>query len=913
MIENLTGQFLQEICQVWPTVIEKLQHYQDKEPVMNYYPISRLSLSCLILISFYISFASAQTTGKLAGRVVDNNGQPLIGANVVLTGTELGGATDMEGYYAILNVRAGIYSVRYHYLGYQAQIVENVRISADQTSKIDVRLSPETLEGEEIVVIAKKPLIEFNQTSSVATVGKADIEKLPVQNLDEIVELQAGVVDGHFRGGRIGEVQYQVDGVTVNNPYDNSSTLQLDRSVLEEVQVISGTFDAKYGQAMSGVVNAVLKTGTNKLEWSAEIFGGDYYPVDDNRYPDNDDFKPLSIQNQQFTLSGPALLPNTTFFVNGRHYLNDGYLFGQRLFLPTDESNFETREFNPTGDGEIVSMAANEEWSAQFKLTNRSISNLQLSYQATVNEIERQTYQQIFILNPDGMKTQNKFSLTHGLDLTQTLSDKMFYKISLRQNYFDYSDYVYEDVFDPGYLEAGGPKGDPNFGDGAYVQGVDLDRFEQKTNSGIVKVDFTWQANRSNLIESGIELQVSELSFGNPGYLRETMVDGVQILQPHLSLPGEPGVQTYHPRQLAAYIQDRVEWGDLVLRAGLRFGLFAARATIPGNLQNPANTIAGAPESHPQDTSVKYSIAPRLGFSFPLTATASIYFSYGHFYQMPGLGLLYDNADYSVLDELQEGGIDYGVLGNPDLSPEVTVQYEFGLKQALTSFLALDLSFFYKDIRDLLGTEFVTTYAAADYSRFTNADFGSVYGLTVALDQRQIGPLSTTLDYTMQFARGNSSDPRESANRAEAGKDSRPRDIPFDWDQAHTLNATVIVARANNYSVGTIIRIGSGQPYTPQIGSGFGAALETNSGRKPAYGLVDLRAEKFISAGPTNMSLFLRIFNLLNSNFANGFVFATTGSPNYSQFPYLDQATLRDPSRFYEPRRIEIGLSLRGK
>ena len=91
------------------------------------------------------------------------------------------------------------------------------------------------------------------------------------------MNLQAGVVEGHFRGGRLGEVQYQVDGVAVNNAFDNKSAFTIDRSILQEVQVISGTFDAEYGQAMSGVVNAVLRTGGEKFQWDGEAFAGGYY------------------------------------------------------------------------------------------------------------------------------------------------------------------------------------------------------------------------------------------------------------------------------------------------------------------------------------------------------------------------------------------------------------------------------------------------------------------------------------------------------------------------------------------------------------------------------------------------------------------------------------------------------------
>ena len=865
-----------------------------------------ISINIKVLItSIFLTLLSinlyAQTSGKLVGRVTDQSGEALIGANVILDGTTMGAATDIEGYYSIINVRAGTYTIRYRFLGFKTRVVENIRVSADQTTKLDAVLELEAIEGEEVIVVAQRSLVEYNQTSSVSSINKDDIKNLPVQSLSEIVNLQAGVIDGHFRGGRIGEVQYQVDGVTVNNPFSNSSMLEIDRSVIEEVQVISGTFDAKYGQAMSGVVNTVLKTGTEKFEYSLETYLGDYLTADTDRYPNNDSYNPTTIQNYQLSLSGPTGLPQTTFFVNGRKYLNDGYMFGTRRFTP----------FMSFGDNTLVSMNTSDEWNGQFKVTNQTIENLQFNYQLSYNYAERTKYNHAFRLNPDGIKTNYTTSLSHGLTMTHTLSPEMFYKINIRQNLFEYNDYKYEDLYDPRYLEAGEPMSDPNYEDGAFFTGVDLDRYKQKTNALIIKADYTWQANRFNMIEAGIEGQYSDILFGPPGFFVSTFVDSQQVLQPYYQYPKKPGLQSYYPKQFATYLQDRVELGDLVVRAGLRFEYYDAAGKVPSNLQNPANSIEGAPTSTYVSTTPKTALAPRLGLSFPLTSAASVYFSYGHFYQMPALDLLYSNADYSILEDLQAGGVSYGVMGNPDLKPEFTIQYEFGLKQSVSDFLGVQLSFFYKDIRDLLGVEFISTYTAAEYARFANTDFGTVYGFTLSVFQRNIGYFNTSIDYTLQFAQGNSSDPRETANRAEAGQDPRPRNIAFDWDQTNTLNLSAIYSVPQDYSLSAIFRFGSGQPYTPEMGSGFDANLETNSGRKDSYFLLDLRAEKYFDLDFINLSVFLRMFNVLNSTFVNSFVFNSTGSPDYTLNPASNPAALYDPSRFYQPRRIEFGISLR--
>jgi len=863
---------------------------------------------CAVLWLLTLAVASfAGTTGKLSGRVLDQQKQPLPGANVILLGTTLGAAADAQGYYNILNIPPGTYRVQFSVIGYQTVVVQNVLITSNNTTSLNAELGEETLTGEEVVVIAKRPVVDVNLTSSVSTVTTENIATLPVQELNDVVNLQAGVVDGHFRGGRLGEVQYQINGVSVNNPYDNSSTVRIDRSLLQEVQVISGTFDAEYGQAMSGVVNAVLKTGSENYRWNAETYLSDFVYTSGERRNVEDKFRPLAQQNYQFSLSGPTMLPKTFFIVSGRRYTSDGYVFGTRLFQPTDRANFETKVFSPSGDNREMPLEYTREWSGLVKLTNRSLPGIELSYQAIGNWINAKRYNFFFRLNPEGAATQRTSSLVHGLDWTHTLSKNTYYNLSLRQNLFDYRDHSYADVFDQRYDAAGPAQGDVNFYLGAAVQGVDFTRFIQRTNNYVLKAALTSQVTRDHLLKFGAEFQYSDLKFGTPGHL---VSPGGTLVVRHVNEPPDyPDPQKYHPISLAAYGQDQIEWNDLILRAGVRFEYFDARATIPSDLQNPANAIAGAPASYPKPTSRKASLAPRLGVSYPITASAALFFAYGHFYQFPGLGQIFANSNYNVLDELQAGGISYGVLGNPDIKPERTVQYEFGYKHAITEFLGLDVSVFYKDIRDLLGVEFVSTYTAAEYARLTNVDFGNVLGFTISLDQRRLGLVSTMLDYTWQRAVGNSSDPRETATRAAAGEDPRPRQVPLSWDQRHTLNATITVDQPRNFSLSAVIRFGSGQPYTPEIGSGFGADLEANSGRKPSFVLVDMRAEKFFRLAHLECSLFARVFNLLDARFSNGFVFSNTGSPDYSLNPQADRTTLADPHRYYPPRRIEVGMT----
>ena len=910
---------------------------------MTTWPL-RPALRLLAVAGLLAASAAADAqTGKLSGRITDADGQPVIGASVLVVGTTFGAAADVDGVYNVLRVPPGVVSVRVSSIGYQTRVVEGVQIRSNTTTELDATLLEETLGGEEVVVTAEQPVVDVTQTSTVATVTREEIEALPVQELGDIVNLQAGVVDGHFRGGRLGEVQFQVDGVSVNNPFNNTSSVTLDRSVLQEVQVISGTFDAEYGQALSGVVNAVLRSGdAGRYEGSLELFGGDHFsPGNDSTLartfiagrdsvarvalvPYVSAFSPTTRFNAQASLSGPVpAVPGTTFLVNGQRFENNGLLAAERRFVPTDSSDFRANDFRPTGDGAVVPLEFNRRWSYLAKVQNTSLANVRLDYQVIGSVQDGMAANYAYRFNPDGARRQRTVSYVHGLGVLHTLSNDVFYELGLRQNVFDFADYRYESLGtlpetgtrallpqDSPYFAAGQPVGSQNFEDGAIIQGNDLGRFVQRTSAFVAKGAVTAQVTNVHLVKAGFEAQRSDVEFGTPGAVQFLTIDGRQQLGVLRDTLGAQVID-FQPVQAAAFVQDRIEWGDLRVRAGLRVEYFDANATVPSDPANPANAIPGAPESVPVATSPKVALAPRLGVSFPFLDRASLFFSYGHFYQLPGLGTFFNNADYTVLRDLQQGNeFSQGILGNPDLDPEFTAQYEFGFKSRVTPDLGLDVSLFYKDIRDLLGVEFVQTYTAAQYARWTNVDFGNVRGFTVSVDQRALGALSTTLDYSFQIADGNTSDPRETFNRAAGGDDPLPRVTPFNWDQRHTLNATAVLARPSNYSVTGVLRMGSGRPYTPTLGTGFGANLPNNSGRKDLSVVVDLRAETFFDVGPAAATAFVRVFNAFDSYFQNGFVYGDTGSAFYTLNPRTQLNP--NPTRFAEPRRVEVGVSLRG-
>ena len=242
--------------------------------------MKNLKLVARTLILFQL--LQAGTTGKISGKVVDENNQPLIGCNIIVKGTSYGAATNLEGEYFILNIPPGTYQISALMIGYGAVTIEGTQVIVDLTAKADFLLKPETIEGEEIIVMAEKPTVRLDQTSMSAVVSSEDIENLPVTDVGDIIELQAGIVRDpnggfHVRGGRSSEVSFWVDGVATTDSYDGSSGLEIETAGIQEVQVISGTFNAEYGQAMSGIVNVVTKDGGEKYKGNLDFYGGGYH------------------------------------------------------------------------------------------------------------------------------------------------------------------------------------------------------------------------------------------------------------------------------------------------------------------------------------------------------------------------------------------------------------------------------------------------------------------------------------------------------------------------------------------------------------------------------------------------------------------------------------------------------------
>ena len=222
-----------------------------------------LRSSLLVLLALLVGApaAGAQTTGKIAGRVVDADQQPIPGATVLVVEPGRGATTDAEGYYTILNVGAGTYTVRVSFLGYGTRVIEGVDVNVGQTSTVNATLADETAQIGEVVVRAERPVVETDVSNSRVNVGQEEIEALPITSVASVVGLQAGAQGLSIRGSGSDEIAFQVNGLTLRDERDNSPVTTISLSSVQEVQVQTGGFNAEYGNVRSGVVNVITKEG----------------------------------------------------------------------------------------------------------------------------------------------------------------------------------------------------------------------------------------------------------------------------------------------------------------------------------------------------------------------------------------------------------------------------------------------------------------------------------------------------------------------------------------------------------------------------------------------------------------------------------------------------------------------------
>lgn len=225
---------------------------------------SKLFKSFFVLITFLVFAGSVMAqSGRLEGTVTDTEtGEPLIGVNIYIEELEIGAATNLDGYFSVINVRAGTYTVRASYIGYSTVRLNEVRININQTTTLNFRMSEEVFAGSEVVVVAERPVIQRDVGASRVNLDAEEIRNLPVQSVGQIVGLQAGIQGLSVRGGSSQEVSFNLNGLSLRDERSNTPFTAVSITSIAEIQVQSGGFSAEYGDVQSGVINVVTREGS---------------------------------------------------------------------------------------------------------------------------------------------------------------------------------------------------------------------------------------------------------------------------------------------------------------------------------------------------------------------------------------------------------------------------------------------------------------------------------------------------------------------------------------------------------------------------------------------------------------------------------------------------------------------------
>ncbi|MFH1009907.1 MAG: TonB-dependent receptor [bacterium] len=418
---------------------------------------------------------------------------------------------------------------------------------------------------------------------------------------------------------------------------------------------------------------------------------------------------------------------------------------------------------------------------------------------------------------------------------------------------------------------------------GNYQQLVpDWARFESSTWTA--KFDLTSQVTPRHLVKAGVEYNYYDVEAEDRPY-------------PTIDNKGE-GIYTdvYHsfPSQCALYLQDKMEYRDIIVNMGLRLDYWNAGGTIeePIARTGAENYI----DYEPPSKGGEFYLSPRLGVSYSVTERDVFHFNYGYFYQRSRLDYY-----YTAVNQLQTGGTP--IIGNPDLDPMKTIAYELGVRHQFARDFLLDVSTYYKDIKnwiqtasqnqlyfDLYGRRIVGSNAAIYY----NADYASIRGFELNLSKQYGANLAGRLSYTISWANGkNSYDIGSDVTRANY-VDPR-RETPLAWDRRHTLVANVSVHSrlkgkpfstdwlATGWSLNVLSQALSGLPYTPTNANGTDIEGAEFSERSPWTYTTDVDASRQFKFGKLTWRLLLEIRNLFDTRNVLGWDLSRYTLDTYSE------------------------------
>lgn len=880
--------------------------------------------------------APTRAAGRISGRVTEGGRSGVGFANVIVLGTKQGTMTDENGNFVIPGVPVGSWQVQVMAIGFD-RVVKSVEVSANQTAAVDFVLgAAKTVKELQEVEVRAERRIDTKSSTTKQNISGEKLREIPVDNLSQAIATKAGIVassDGlHFRGGRSGEVKFQVDGVEATDPaFGNSANIA--NLAVAGADVLSGGFDAEYGNALSGVVSVTTREGTDR-------FGGEVR-WDTDRYGD-----PTKTFNNYdrftFGFGGPTPIKNLTYFATYEGSFSDTYLRSsltkpRRTLL--DFVQLGNRQSNQINTNFKLAYRPNPKNKVTFEtINNRTISTpynhmwsrrgyVQVLYDTTraVGQPDKltpkygtwstvrldSTYQ--FVNMPDHMPTTDDRFQQFTAVWQNQLSDKSVWTTRAsslqfntltavgRQQPWEYQ--IQSPFYWNGNVGVIGSENNPYF-----ATHGDFPTYSRRlTNVYTMKSDFSTRRWKQHTAKTGFELKYNR-------------IQNLTLSNPNAESSGLPGgtrsdYVNYNPEG-AAYIQDRWEFEGLVLNAGVRYDLFT-----------PGDQIADVDLRTRKR--YKQQFSPRLGIAYPISDRDVLSFHYGWTYQTPATRFVFENRGVSS---------SVNVRGNPDLEPETNIAYQAGVQHLFSKDVSGQFSVFFKDIYGLITVRQERDANGNLVSVFFNGDYASSRGFEASLLKSFSHKFSAEVNYTYSIATGVASDPNQALQFFNGGRLYLPiSEQALDWDQRNTLSVQATVRDPGKWGFRMLWSYGSGFPFTPTFRNDRRPdPVYTNSRRLPSITRLTVDGDKYYKVWGQNVTLFVDARNVLNSkniqsldigSFPNPFVNQAGGSDYLIYYTetgraggaylqdingdnVLDWVAVRDPRVFEEGRNVRMGVSV---
>ena len=913
----------------------------------------------MLLAILFSSSAHAQNAGKISGQITDaETGEPLVGCNIFIVGTKLGGITDPDGSFFILNVPPGKYDVQASMIGYQKVLQTEVIVNAGKTSTVTYRLHSATLVQGVVEIVAVRPDVEPEKTSTSAVIRADDVREVAgMRDVADVIGLAADVTDGHFRGGREGEELYTLQGMGIINPLDASSAFVPIMSAVEEIEVITSGFGAQYGNAQSGVVNISMKEGKSdkwrtsfesrmrspgRKHFGPSVFDPNGNPylaklLDPNFWSQGDENNPGQALYQ--SISGKNGYAKDTLvqlqiamtlwrlqmkrdlyrnYGNTVDYSIEGGTGGPlnentRMFVAL-RSNVVNPEFpteKPDLQQQVMGNVAADFGSGATLLVSGGYARNFSNVFPSVNGLGFYNW----LWDRDlAIQYQQTANTQFGLRFTQPLSPKTFYEIKLnglqtrlRFGSTPWRSSVPDSLFafqmNTNTVLTKIVTGPDQF---SYMNGTD-DFRDEKTLTVSLETAVTSQVTKSHLLNGGLQMILYT-------------IDANDYLNTSATL--QTRKYSARPFEAGLYGQDKMEFEGMIANVGLRWDLWSVDKEYYVNAFNPFGVVDSLGN---QTTTIDPNLAakakppilgrlqPRTGVSFPVSVNTVFHLNYGSFMQRPSF-------QYIVATTIQPGFRTPITLGNPRLEPQTTNSYDIGVTHGILEGLTLDISGYYKDVKNLI-EQATFTGGGVTYNSYFNRDYADIRGFRLALTKRK-GNFTGSINYQFGYATGKSATVSNAPPLFRQGYDSVShttfvtteltnvpvRDILLDFDRTHNLIVTLANISGDewgpnlfgthpleNVALSSNSFARSGRPYTSSKDTKL-----INGARTPAEYNTNVRLSKrFSNFFGTNATMYAEVLNLFNNKILNyTYLFQTpnAGQTNNRVEAY-ENYSLEDPSQ----------------